>query len=62
MNIGRHPGAHLALGVIESNFNAEDLFDSLTDCLNVARREFCLASDLFDDSPKIFAGLGIDAH
>src|SRR5688572_28908960 len=59
-DVGGHAGAQVRRVGGEADLDAEDLFDAVFLGLNVARREFSAASNLFDLAFKIFAGKGID--
>src|SRR5262249_9470423 len=57
-----HPGAEFAFAIVQSNFDAENLFDAFTNGLDIARCELSVPRDLLNSPMKIFAGVGIDSY
>src|SRR6266436_605206 len=49
LHVGSHAGKDLAAGIIDANFYAKNLVHSFLAGLHVARQEFSLLIDLFED-------------
>src|SRR6267143_3439639 len=49
LHVGSHAGKHVAAGIIDANLYAKNLVHAFLAGLNVARQEFSLLVDLFED-------------
>src|SRR5216684_1368295 len=61
-HVGSHAGQHASGRIIDANFYAHELVDALFTSLHVARQEFGLLVDLFDDAIESGFWKGIDAY
>src|SRR5216683_1733727 len=60
LDVGGHPGADAAGGIVDADFYAEDLVDAFFAGLHVAGQKFGLLVDLPDDTVENLIGEGID--
>src|SRR5260370_2416952 len=60
-HIGSHAGQHVAAGIIDANLYAENLVHAFLTGLDVARQEFSLLVDLFEDSFENCFGKGVNS-
>src|SRR4029453_11759674 len=58
-DISGHPGAQLVLLILQPDLDSEYLADAVLYCLDVARRELCLAIDLLHRAGEFLIPEGI---
>src|SRR5216684_5138121 len=61
LHIGSHAGKHVAGGIIDTNLRAKNLVHSFLPGLDVARQEFSLLVNLFEDPFENYFRKGVDS-